>query len=140
MRFEDKVVWITGASAGIGRAMALRFAREGAHLALSARREERLTELVAEVEALDRKALAVPCDVTDETTVAEAVARTVDHFGHLDVAIANAGYGATGPTATLDLDIWRRQFDVNVLGVVSTFRHASAFLPPANTTAPAEFQ
>ena len=124
MRFEDKVVWITGASAGIGRAMALRFAREGAHLALSARREDRLAELVAEIEALDRRALAVPCDVTDDATVADAVARTVDHFGHLDVAVANAGYGATGPTATLDLDIWRRQFDVNVLGVISTFRHA----------------
>ena len=124
MRFEDKVVWITGASAGIGRAMALEFAREGAHLALSARREDRLTELVAGIEALDRQALAVPCDVTDDPAVAAAVARTVEHFGRLDVAVANAGYGATGPTATLGVDAWRRQFDVNVLGVVSTYHHA----------------
>jgi len=124
MRFEDKTVWITGASAGIGRAMALQFAREGAHLALSARRTDRLDELVAEIEALDRKALAIPCDVTQEDTVADAVARTVDHFGQLDVAVANAGYGAAGPTATLELDVWRRQFDTNVFGVVSTFRHA----------------
>ena len=124
MRFQDKVVWITGASAGIGRAMALEFAREGAHLALSARREDRLADLVTEIEALDRQALAVPCDVTDDPSVASAVARTVEHFGRLDVAVANAGYGATGSTATLDVDAWRRQLDVNVLGVVSTYHHA----------------
>ena len=124
MRFEDKTVWITGASSGIGRAMALEFAREGAHVALSARRADRLDELASEIEAMDRQALAIPCDVTQEDTVAAAVARVVDHFGQLDIAVANAGFGVTGLVAELKVDDWRRQFDTNVFGVIATVRHA----------------
>jgi NADP-dependent 3-hydroxy acid dehydrogenase YdfG len=64
-RFEDKVVWITGASSGVGQACAREFASEGARLALSARRTERLEELVAELESRGTHAVALPCDVTD---------------------------------------------------------------------------
>lgn len=123
-RFQDQVVWITGASAGIGRALALAFAGEGAHVAVSARRQDRLDGVVDEIQGLDRQALAVTCDVTDEGQIALAVDATVEHFGRLDVAIANAGFGVVGDIATLSADDWRRQLEVNVVGLTQTVRYA----------------
>lgn len=123
-RFEDAVVWITGASAGLGRALALEFARQGAHVALSARRVDRLNELVREVEGLGRRALAVPCDVADERAVQKAADAVATHFGKLDIAIANAGFGVAGRIERLDAADWRRQFDINVVGVAMTARYA----------------
>ena len=122
--FTDQVVWITGASSGIGRALALEFARRGAHLALSARREDRLREIAAEVEALGRRALAVPCDVAHEAEVARAAGDVVRHFGRMDVAVANAGFAVRGTVEKLSADDWRRQLDVNVVGLAMTARHA----------------
>lgn len=122
--FTDHVVWITGASSGIGRALALEFARRGAHVALSARREDRLREIVSEVEALGRRALAVPCDVADEAQVAGAVEAVVRHFGRMDAAVANAGFAVRGTIEKLSAADWRRQFDVNVVGLAVTARHA----------------
>ena len=85
-RFENKVVWITGGGSGIGRALALAFANEGASVAVSGRREERLHEVVQELQARGAKALAVRCDVTDEASVAEAVQKVVRSWGGIDVA------------------------------------------------------
>ena len=117
-------MWITGASAGIGRALALAFAAEGGRVAVSARREERLREVVAEIEAAGGRALAAPCDVTDEEGVRETADRVAEHFGGLDVAVANAGFGVSGRVEKLDAADWRRQLDVNVVGVALTARHA----------------
>jgi NAD(P)-dependent dehydrogenase (short-subunit alcohol dehydrogenase family) len=122
--FADRTVWITGASAGIGHALALAFAADGARVAVSARREERLREVVAEIEAAGGRALAAPCDVTDEARVKETADRVAEHFGGLDVAVANAGFGVTGRVEQLDAADWRRQLDVNVVGVALTARHA----------------
>lgn len=124
MSFPNAVVWITGASSGIGRALALEVASRGARVALSARREDRLKEVADDIRANGSEALVVPCDVTEEPQV-EAAAQTVrDHFGRIDVAIANAGFGVTGRIAELDADAWRRQLDVNVVGLAVTARHA----------------
>jgi NAD(P)-dependent dehydrogenase (short-subunit alcohol dehydrogenase family) len=123
-RFAGKVVWITGASAGIGRELARIFAEEGAQVAVSARRQELLDEVVAELEAGGGGALAVPCDVTDEDAVAAVVARVVERFGRLDVAVANAGFSVTGRVESLSAAEWRRQLDVNVVGVALTARYA----------------
>jgi NAD(P)-dependent dehydrogenase (short-subunit alcohol dehydrogenase family) len=123
-RFDGKVVWVTGASAGIGRAMALEFAREDATVVGSARRVERLDGLVAEIEGAGGHAHAVPCDVTDEDAVADAVEGIVSRAGHLDVVVANAGFSVPGAVADLTDDDWRRQFDTNFFGVLSTIRHA----------------
>lgn len=123
-RFEGQVVWITGASAGLGRALALELAQQGADLALSARRADRLSELVRDVEALGRRALSVPCDVADEDAVRGAVDAVVAHYGKLDVAIANAGFGVAGRIEKLDAAAWRRQFDINVVGLAMTARYA----------------
>lgn len=123
-RFQDQVVWITGASAGIGRELARQFADEGADLALSARREDQLQSVVEEIEARGRKGLAVPCDVTDEQAVARAVDRVISDFGRLDIAVANAGFGVIGQIEELSAEDWRRQFDVNVVGLAVTCEHA----------------
>ena len=124
LRFQNKVVWVTGASAGLGRGMALVFAREGGRVAVSGRRQDRLNELVAEIEAAGGVATAIPCDVSDDESVASAVSEVVSRFGRLDVAVANAGFGVGGRFETIGIDDWRRQLDVNVLGLVSTARHA----------------
>lgn len=126
MKFTNKVVWITGAGSGIGRALAIEFARQGADLALSGRRVERLDEVRAEIEAMGRRALSVPLDVSDDGACVTAVAAICATFGHLDVAVANAGFSASGPFEKLTLADWRRQFDINVVGAVAT---AQAALP-----------
>ena len=123
-KHRGEVVWITGASAGMGRALALEYARRGADVAVSARRVDRLAEVVKEIEALGRRGLAVACDVTRDEDVARAVEEVLAQFGRIDVAIANAGFGVIGKLEQLsDADL-RRQFDTNVFGAMSTARHA----------------
>ncbi|MGB5284439.1 MAG: SDR family oxidoreductase [Polyangiales bacterium] len=123
-RFENKVVWITGGGSGIGRALALAFANEGAAVAVSGRREERLHEVVQELKSRGAKGLAVRCDVADEASVAEAVQKVVRTLGGLDVAVANAGFSIAGRIEKLSAADWRRQLDVNVIGAAMTARYA----------------
>ena len=123
-RFAGQVAWITGGGSGIGRAMALELGREGARVAVSGRREDRLAEVVAELEGLGATGLAVRCDVTDEPDVERAVATVVGELGSLDVAIANAGFAVANPIEKLTADDWRRQLDTNVVGLAVTVRHA----------------
>ena len=123
-RFENQVVWITGGGSGIGRSLALGFAEEGAIVAVSGRRQERLELVAAEIEGSGGKALAVPCDVTDETSVQSAVRRIVETLGGLDVAVANAGFSVAGKIERLSAEDWRRQFDVNVVGLAMTARYS----------------
>ena len=123
-RFKNQVVWITGGGSGIGRALAVEFAKEGATVAVSGRREDRLQETVQEVEAKGGKAIAVRCDVTDEASVAEAVGKVVRSLGGLDVAVANAGFSVAGRIEKLSAADWRRQLDVNVIGTAMTARYA----------------
>ncbi len=123
-RFDNQVVWITGGGSGIGQALAFRFAEEGAAVAVSGRREDRLQEVVKELEERGAKGLAVRCDVTDEASVAEAVQKVVRTFGGLDVAVANAGFSVAGRIEKLSAADWRRQLDVNVIGAAMTARYA----------------
>jgi NAD(P)-dependent dehydrogenase (short-subunit alcohol dehydrogenase family) len=122
--FEGRVAWVTGASAGIGRELARELARRGAAVAVSARREDRLGELAQEISRGGGRALAVACDVTDEAQVAAAADRVATELGSMDVAIANAGFAVNGPFDSLSPETWRRQLEVNVLGVVLTARAA----------------
>ena len=123
-RFENKVVWITGGGSGIGHALATQFAKEGASVAVSGRRDDRLQEVVDQISAAGGKALAVRCDVTDEASVAEAVQKVVRTLGGLDVAVANAGFAVAGRVEKLSAADWRRQLDVNVIGAAMTARYA----------------
>jgi NAD(P)-dependent dehydrogenase (short-subunit alcohol dehydrogenase family) len=128
MSFEGKVVWITGASSGLGWAMALEFAGQGALVAASARRAEKLDALVAEIESRGGKALAVPCDVTSEDQQRASVERIVGELGKLDVAIANAGFSASGHFEELSADDWNRQMQLNVSALAVTARQALPYL------------
>lgn len=120
------VVAITGASAGIGRATAIRLARDGASVVVSARRGDRLKDLVHEIEAMDGRALAVVADVTREDDMQRLVTRTIERFDRLDVMICNAGFGVEGSAEGVASEQMRRLLDVNYLG---TFFAARAALP-----------
>ena len=121
MLYQGKVVLITGASSGIGEALALAMAHEGADLVLTARREDRLADLARRIEALGRRALPLAVDVTADGAQERAVEQAVAKFGRLDVAIANAGFGVVGQAAQLTLDDYRRQLETNFFGVLRTF-------------------
>jgi NAD(P)-dependent dehydrogenase (short-subunit alcohol dehydrogenase family) len=90
-RLAGRVVFVTGASSGIGAAASKRFAAEGALVAVASRRVDQLDAVVDEIRAAGGDAISVPCDVSDEQSVADAVAATVQHFGRLDGAFNNAG-------------------------------------------------
>lgn len=128
MRFNNHVVWITGASSGLGKYMALEFAREGAILALSARRIDLLEELAAEIKSAGGKASAFYCDVADEASIESCARAIVDMYGKMDVAIANAGFGVVGKIDQLDASDWQRQMQINVAGLALTCKHALPYL------------
>lgn len=115
-----KTVFITGASSGIGEALARRASHRGAAVALTARRADRLEALAAEIRDAGGRALPLGADVTRDGDLEAAAARTREAFGGIDVVIANAGFGVTGDFAELTLDDYRRQFDTNVFGVLRT--------------------
>jgi len=123
-RFFGKVVWITGAGSGLGKAMALEFARQGAKLVLSGRRVERLEEVADAIKAQGGEALAVACDVADDESLKAAAHTACTHWGRLDVAVANAGFGIQSSIEKLSFDEWRRQLDTNVIGLALTARYA----------------
>ncbi|MCA9689490.1 MAG: SDR family NAD(P)-dependent oxidoreductase [Nannocystaceae bacterium] len=123
-RFKDHAVWITGASSGLGEAMALELAAQGADVAVSARRVDRLERVVKAIEERGRRGLAVACDVTDDAAIAAAVESVRGAFGKIDVVIANAGFAVSGALETLTREDWERQFETNVFGAVSTVMHA----------------
>ena len=118
--YAGKVALITGASAGIGAALARELARQGADLVLTARREHRLRDLAREIETTGRRALVVSCDVTRDGDLERAVDAAVERYGRLDVAIANAGFGVVGRVEDLTLDDFRRQLETNIFGVLRT--------------------
>lgn len=116
---NERVVFLTGASSGIGEALARELAHRGLRVALGARRTDRLRALARELGG-DGRALALSCDVTHDGSVEEAVRRTIDTFGRLDVCVANAGYAVHGSLSTLTIDDYRRQLETNFFGVLRT--------------------
>ncbi|TIX35952.1 MAG: SDR family oxidoreductase, partial [Mesorhizobium sp.] len=115
--FKGKVVFITGAASGIGRATALPFARAGAHVALADVDETQNAISAQQVRDVGGKALPLRCDVTVEADVRSALDKTVQQFGSLDIAFNNAGkYQRTAPAADTTEEEWRRTLDLNVTG------------------------
>ncbi|MEZ5338854.1 MAG: SDR family oxidoreductase [bacterium] len=118
MEIRDAVVIVTGASSGIGEATARILSAEGARLVLAARNAEKLSELAAELPG----SLAVPTDIMDSAAVANLVKRTVEHFGHVDILLNNAGQGMRCPVESIRLDDLRYLLELNVVGQVDAMQ------------------
>jgi short-subunit dehydrogenase len=119
-RFDGQVVLITGASSGLGAALARECARQGAYTVLMARRAERIEALARELTSGACRSLAATGDVTRDGDLERAVALARTEFGRLDVAVANAGFSVGGRLVDLTLEDYRRQFETNVFGVLRT--------------------
>ncbi|NLV41553.1 MAG: SDR family oxidoreductase [Candidatus Hydrogenedentes bacterium] len=121
-RFEGASVFITGASSGIGAALARAFAAEGANVALVARRPDRLEQVSRDIEAAGGRALVCACDVADAEGLRAAADTAAEALGGIDVVVANAGFGVSGCLEALTLGDYRRQFEVNFFGVIATIQ------------------
>lgn len=122
--FTNKVAMITGATSGIGRATALAFAREGAKVVVSGRREKEGAETVALIEQAGGEATFVKTDVTSEADVAMLVAKTLSTYGRLDAAFNNAGVeGSMGPIQDQTVENYHQIMDANVLGVFLSLKY-----------------
>ncbi len=121
---HEKVVWITGASSGIGKAMAFEWAGLGYKTVLSARRKDLLDKVANDIKESGGEALAIPCDVTDENSIETAVEQMIGTWGRLDVVVANAGFGVFGSIENLTAKDWNRQLQGNVTGLALTVKYA----------------
>lgn len=126
-RLEGKVAVITGGNAGIGEAVAKRFALEGASVVVTGRRQQELDRVVKTVQQSNGKALAVVGSVTDEMHAQDVVRKAVHSFGRVDVLVNNAGIGDFGKRLhEIDDATWNTIFDINLTGV---FRMTRAIVP-----------
>jgi len=121
---KDKVAVVTGASSGIGRAAALLFAQEGAHVVAAARRKQELDALVTAIVAAGGRAVAVAGDVKDAGHAGNLVATAKEQFGGLDIAFNNAGsLGEMGSVEEISLDGWRDALETNLTSAFLAARH-----------------
>ena len=125
---KENVVWITGASSGIGKALAFEWARLGYKVVLSARRTELLEEIASEIKKSGGEALVVPVDVMIEKSIENTVQVIIRTLGRIDVTIANAGFGIFGNIENLTATEWNRQLQCNVTGLALTVKYALPYL------------
>jgi NAD(P)-dependent dehydrogenase (short-subunit alcohol dehydrogenase family) len=121
--FTGKVALVTGGTSGIGKVTAFAFAKEGAKVVLSGRREKEGLAVVEEIKKAGGTAHFVQADVAKEADVKRLVAETVAKFGRLDIAFNNAGIESTGPITEASEAEYRRVFDINVWGVLASMKH-----------------
>ena len=121
---KNKVVVITGASKGIGKATAFAFAAAGAKVVLAARTRETLEQVAAELRENGAEALAVPTDVTNVDAVKHLIQRTLDAYQHVDILINNAGIGHFGPVVDFDPDDWDAVLNSNLKAVYLCAKYA----------------
>jgi NADP-dependent 3-hydroxy acid dehydrogenase YdfG len=121
---RGQVAIVTGASSGIGEAIATALAHRGTRVAIAARREDRLRALADRLaETCNAEILAVHCDVRQADDVQALVRKTLDRWGQLDVLVANAGFGWRGPLVDGDPQRWRDMLDTNVYGLLLTLKY-----------------
>lgn len=123
-RLQGKIALITGSSRGIGRGIALEFAREGASIAVNYRRDAAAADAtVHAIEELGASAVALQADVSEWGAVEAMVERALRHFGHIDIVVANSGIASrVAPLWDLDVDHWHKVINVNLHGVFYTCR------------------
>lgn len=119
-QYAGKTVLVTGASSGIGEALAKRFAALGANLVLVARRKERLDQLARDVQRFGVESLCCKADISRDGEVEDAVKAAIAKFGRIDVVVAGAGYAVAGNLENLSLQDYRNQFETNVFGILRT--------------------
>ena len=118
-RFRNKTVWITGASYGLGKSLALHMAGEGWQVAASARTEEDLLKLAGEAAGMKGRIVPCPCDITAPDSVMAAVERMTADFGEIDLAVLNAGTHLPVRAKDFSAEAFRRLTDINLLGSVN---------------------
>lgn len=116
MKLENKVAVITGSGRGIGRAIALAFAREGAKLVLMARTASQLEQVSGEIKAMNGEVLAVAGDLARKSDIENVVAKTVLRFGPPDILVNNAGVQSRSLTVDADDDAWQKVIQINLVG------------------------
>lgn len=116
MRFEDKVVWVTGASGGLGEALARAFHADGAHVVLSARRETELQRVAADLTNSPGECFVLPLDLARPDSFAAAAERVLQRFGRVDVLVNNAGLTQRALAVETDMAVTRALFEVNFFG------------------------
>ncbi|MDJ0735511.1 MAG: SDR family oxidoreductase [Nostocaceae cyanobacterium] len=116
MRFQDKIVWITGASSGIGEALAYRFASEGAKLIISSRREQELQRVK---EKISGECLIICLDLTDSNSVDNAVNTAIEHYGKVDILVNNAGISQRAFAIDTQEIVDRKIMEVNYFGTIN---------------------
>ena len=123
-RLAGKVALITGGGTGIGRAIALAFAREGGNVAIAGRRLEKVKEVAAEIEKLGGRAFALQCDISRANDAEHAISETAGKFGKLNVLVNNAGTLSVSTVDTISEEDWDRVITVNLKGPFLTSRAA----------------
>lgn len=127
------VIWITGASSGLGRELALHAAKKGAHVVLLARNEARLAGVKAEVEEEGGTAYSFSLDISDPVEVQEKAERILNEVGEVDVLINNAGFGVFELVESASLDIVKEMFDVNVIGLIALTKAVLPYMTAKNS-------
>ena len=117
MRFKDKVAFITGSGRGLGRAMALAFAKEGAKVVLTARTQSQIEAVAEEIRAMGGEALPIPLDVSRRAQVLEAVEKSAKTFGTIDILVNNAGVTDTAILLKMTEEQWDRVMNINLKGM-----------------------
>jgi dehydrogenase/reductase SDR family protein 7B len=126
--FQDKVVIVTGASSGIGKATAIEFAKQGARLVVTGRSRERLEETCRMIESLGREALLVQADIDKEEECQRIIQSAVDHFGQIDVLINNAGISMRALFEEVEIQVLERVMQTNFWGTVYCTKYALPYL------------
>jgi len=126
MKLKDKVALITGSSRGIGKATAIRFAKEGAKVIINyLYSEAKANQLVKEIKKIGSDAIAIKCDVSKENDVKNMVDKTIKEFGKIDILVNNAGIVYDVPLFQKTVSQWKRTFEVNLIGIFLCSKYVS---------------
>ena len=118
-KFQDKVAIITGSSRGIGKAIAIELAKQGAHIVLNGRNQERLKETEDIIREIHPNVISFCCEVSDANASKELIEAAIERFGKLDILINNVGVSMRGTVAELNPDVFKKVFESNVYGTVN---------------------
>ena len=129
MLLEDRVAIVAGIGPGLGRAIAVALAEEGAHVALGARTQSYLEEVAGEIQTLGRQALVVPTDITDADQCKNIADAAFSHFGRIDVLVNNAGWSGTMERfINIPVQEWREVLEGNLVGTMAMCKYAAPYM------------